>query len=650
MEQYKPGDRIGGEFTVLNVFGGEKHSGMGVVYLVQNREIPKPIVLKTFQRALREDAKRQFISEAHAWIQAGAHTNIVQAYWVREIAGQLFVAAEYVAPDEVGRNNLTHYLRAGQLRLEIILQWAVQFCYGMDYARSKGVLAHRDIKPDNLMINGTATLKVTDFGLAKSMNLDITPRKQGWLFGRKQAVETISKTQTGLAMGTLPYMAPEQFIDAKAVDHRADIYSFGIILYQMVTGNDCPYRIKYDSPDIESEFFQAHSGQTPLPVESPLMPVIGRCLEKRPEQRYATYDAFLADLDAVAKKLHITLPWVTHVAKEDQELYAQAQSYVELGDKDRALRAKDEYVAKYPENSCGWTEKGRIHLERNEYPQALAATKQSLKVDPYNTHDWNNLGILLNRTNAPVAEVKKAYASALYLDPLNTAAMMNLIGPLVLEKEYADAAALTGRALKACPDKPRVLDKAQALLKEFMDGKDIAAAKTLLAGWTAARPADVDAWHNLGLISLEQGDLDQAIACFKQVHQLTPEDNFAVAQLAKLYFQKKNGRECLDSCNKLLQRGHEPLLAVSLKARVLNFMGGYNQALEFLQPYIDNDPNDDALWVVQSEIHEFRDNYDAAIKALHNAKRILECSKGLHSADNMRLVDENLRRLSAMKR
>ena len=85
MQQYKPGDRIGGEYTVLKVFGGEKQSGMGVVYLVQNREIPKPVVLKTFQRALSADAKRQFISEAHAWVKAGAHINIVQAYWVREI-------------------------------------------------------------------------------------------------------------------------------------------------------------------------------------------------------------------------------------------------------------------------------------------------------------------------------------------------------------------------------------------------------------------------------------------------------------------------------------------------------------------------------------------------------------------------------------
>ena len=80
------------------------------------------------------------------------------------------------------------------------------------------------------------------------------------------------------------------------------------------------------------------------------MPVIGRCLEKKPEERYATFGAFLTDLDAVAKKLHIRLPRVVHVAKEDEELYANAQSYVALGDKDRAMA----YLERAYEDRSGW--------------------------------------------------------------------------------------------------------------------------------------------------------------------------------------------------------------------------------------------------------------------------------------------------------
>ena len=648
MKQYKPGERIGGEYKVLRVFGGEKQSGMGVVYLVQNREIPRPVVLKTFQKTLSEDARRQFISEGQAWINAGSHLNIVQAFWVREIAGQIFVAAEYVEPDEDGRNNLTHYLNSKPLLPEVALMWGAQFCYGMEYAQSRGVLVHRDIKPDNLMVDRVATLKITDFGLAKSIETEETPKRQlQGSFSKEQEVRSVSQTKTGSVMGTLPYMAPEQFFDAKGCDHRADIYSFGVILFQMVTGNGYPYRIKTKPSNIYTEFYKAHTSQKPAMIESPLMQIISRCLEKRPEHRYQSYDALLTDMGAVAKKLQIKLPRVVQVSKEDQELYAQAQSYVALGDKNRALNAINEYVSKYSENECGWTEKGRIHFELGEYKAGLEATRLSIGINPYNTHAWNNLGILLNKTNAPIVEVRKAYANALRLDSHNTAAMMNLTGPLVLRKEYAEASAIVVKALRLRPDKPLIVDKIHALLKEFMKEGDFQAATNLLEGWTEARPQDVDAWHNLGLIYLKQQLLEKTIHCFEQVHQRKPEDDFALAQLAKLSFQKKKARECLGYCNKLLKRGHEPLLAVSLKSRVLNFVGGYEQALRFIQPYIDHNPGNDALWVVLAEIHEYRDNISESIAALQKAKGILEIDNNKSNMDSLQFVNIKIKQLRA---
>jgi tetratricopeptide (TPR) repeat protein len=353
----------------------------------------------------------------------------------------------------------------------------------------------------------------------------------------------------------------------------------------------------------------------------------------------------LADIGAVAKKHKVKLPRVVHVSKEDEELYAQAQSYVALGDKDRALKIINEFISKYGEYEWGWTEKGRIHYQRGEYQAGLEATKRSLELNPHNTHAWNNLGIGLKNTNAPVVEVKRAYGNALRLDPYNTAAMMNLIGPLVLQKEYAEASAITARAIRLRPDKPLVLAKTQELLREFMEGGDFNAAQTLLEGWTEARPQDGDAWHNLGLIFMDRGILDKAIFCFEQVHNRAPEDNFAVTQLAKLCFQAKKASECLGYCNTLLQRGHEPLLAVSLKARVLNFVGGYEQAVQFIQPYIDHNQNNDALWVVLAEIHEYRDNRNAAISALQKAKQMLERGNKQSNADNLQFVDIKLKQL-----
>src|ERR1039458_8531583 len=423
VQQYKPGERIGGEYEVQQVFGGKGQSGMGVVYLVASREISRPIVLKTFQKVESDEAKSRFLSEARAWIKAGAHPNIVQAYWVREIDGQIFVAAEFIEPDDEGRNNLTHFLGAGELRVETCLVWANQFCLGMDYAKSRGLLVHRDIKPDNLMIDREGRLKITDFGLAKAIDWDVLHSQRGpWRLDRKGGAQTSSQTAVGSTMGTPPYMAPEQFVDAKNVDHRADIYSFGIILYEMTTGGGYPYRIRDDATDILFEYFKAHSECAPIPIESPLWSVICRCLEKKPSRRYASYVDLLHDLNSVETTLGIRIPKEVHVAKEDEELYAMAQSYVTLGDKDGALKAIDEYVSKYPNNSCGWNEKGRIHYERGEYTLGLNAIRLSLDLDPYNTRGWNNLGIGLNHTEAPIEEIKKAYYTALHFDPQNTVA------------------------------------------------------------------------------------------------------------------------------------------------------------------------------------------------------------------------------------
>ena len=643
MKQYSPGDQIGGEYTVKDVFGGETKSGMGVVYLVQSRETPGPVVLKTYQQLLGAEAKKQFISEAHAWINAGVHANIVQAYWVREIVDQLFVCAEYIRPDEAGRNTLTHFIEVGALKTEITLLWASQFCYGMDYAKSKGIVAHRDIKPDNLMIDSTGTLKVTDFGLAKSVNPDFVTKKKGWWhFGKKEQKGTISNTNTGSVMGTLPYMAPEQFIDAKSVDCRADIYSFGIILFQMLSGNHYPYKFDQTAADIGAEFFRAHINERPMQLNSPLMGVINKCLEKKPEKRYSNYDSLLSDIRVISKKCNIKLPPVQQVSKEDEELYAKAQSYVALGDKERALSEIDEYVSRYQENYCGWTEKGRIHYERGEYTKGIDATKKSISLNPYNTHAWNNLGILLKRTDAPQMEVIDAFNNALLFDPYNVVAMANLLEPLLSEGMINEATVVASKALQLNPNKPSILHNSEALLNKLMEQQDFLNADQLLTKWTKARPQDSNAWHNLGLVSVAQKNIDIAIESFRHVQELIPNDDFSVEQLAKLYFEKKKAPECLECCNTLLERKHKMSLAVSLKARILNYIGGYKRALEFLTPYIKQNPKNDALLVVRSEVHEYRDNFNAAIQDLREARSILVKRVGSEISDNLSYIDQKI--------
>ena len=183
------------------------------------------------------DVFNSFKLEALAWIKLNIHPHIVNAIAVQDINGRPFIYMEYIAPDKLGRNTLTHYLRS-PISLKKALKWGIQFCHAMEHTISHGVSPHRDIKPDNIMITNTQDLKVTDFGLAKLWNKSNFLDVQSQTTHEDLSVEKINKLSLfkGLnnnnIVGTPPWMAPEQF--EGVADIRSDIYSFGLVLYQII--------------------------------------------------------------------------------------------------------------------------------------------------------------------------------------------------------------------------------------------------------------------------------------------------------------------------------------------------------------------------------------------------------------------------------
>lgn len=275
---YQISDRIGGDYLIRGILGGAKKSGMGVVYLVEHRSSPFPFVLKTYQEACEKtDFSDLFRREAEAWISVGVHPNIVKALWVDYVDFRLFVAAEYIATDTEGRCSIRDFIRCGAAHPFVVLAWAAQFCYGMNHARSRGLRVHRDIKPENLLIDQELNLKITDFGLASLYN-----------------------TKGFVPAGTLPYMSPEQILSPQEIDHRADIYAFGIVAYELCAGGQYPYALPEESKDLEADFVRAHTKSFPRKIDTPLFPLIERCLRKNPADRYRDYSDLLADVEKIS--------------------------------------------------------------------------------------------------------------------------------------------------------------------------------------------------------------------------------------------------------------------------------------------------------------------------------------------------------------
>jgi serine/threonine protein kinase len=341
---YKKGDFIGQKYEVFGVLG---EGGFGIVYLVYSHSTENIYALKTFRDEYLEDAqtRERFKKEAQIWIDLERHPYLVRAHFVDEISGRLFIAMEFIAPDEQGLNSLDAYLKRRPPDLAQTLRWAIQFCHGMEYAYSRGIKAHRDIKPANILIGQDKTVKISDFGLAgvigsskaiSGVKLNIQKGKIGFS----------CQTMEGVGFGTPTHMPPEQFTNAVGCDERSDIYSFGIVLYQMAKGGELPFfaSLPRDDSYEESrrfwvEMYKLH-GQAAVPkLNSLLSPVIQRCLEKEPKRRYQTFKELRINLEMLLKKQTgevVKVPGLKEL--ETWEFINKGICYGMLGKNDEAIK------------------------------------------------------------------------------------------------------------------------------------------------------------------------------------------------------------------------------------------------------------------------------------------------------------------------
>jgi len=228
------GDVVGGRFEVLRI---HDEGSMGLVFKCLDKHNGNIYGLKTIKPewARGRDAHRdlrRFKKEALAWVLLKNYPNIVRAFTYKEFDGRPFVIMEYVSPDVENRNNLSHYLKYKVSTVQA-MDWALQFCDGMEYAFSRGLKSHRDIKPDNIMISSDGKLKVTDFGLVKLWQTGDSP--ETWI-NEEFSFSLLHSSKP--PMGSLPWRPPEFFTGE--MDRRGDIYAFGVILFQLLNQGNWP--------------------------------------------------------------------------------------------------------------------------------------------------------------------------------------------------------------------------------------------------------------------------------------------------------------------------------------------------------------------------------------------------------------------------
>jgi serine/threonine protein kinase/tetratricopeptide (TPR) repeat protein len=256
-------------YKILDKLG---EGGMGEVYLAEDTTLGRQVALKVLPADLASSPERleRFQREARA-VAALNHPNIVTLHSVEEADGTHFLTMEYVEGQ-----SLDHLIASGGLELDRFLELAVSLAQAMAAAHAKGI-THRDLKPANVMVTEEGQVKVLDFGLAKIQeSADFAPTQ----------LPTEGLTGEGVVMGTAWYMSPEQ-AEGKPLDHRTDIFSLGVVLYEMTTGQR-PF--EGDSP-VAVMGSILRDQPTPVFELRPDLPrhldrIVSACLEKQPEDRF----------------------------------------------------------------------------------------------------------------------------------------------------------------------------------------------------------------------------------------------------------------------------------------------------------------------------------------------------------------------------
>jgi tRNA A-37 threonylcarbamoyl transferase component Bud32 len=250
------------QLEILELLG---QGGMGAVYKARQAKLDRLVALKILPRESARDPSfaERFSREARALARLG-HPNIVSIHDFGEVDGQYYFVMEFVDGADVRA-----LLRRGQLTRQEALRIVSQVCEALQYAHDEGVV-HRDVKPENILIDKRGRVKMADFGLAKLLD---------------PSAVNFTLTASQQVMGTWHYMAPEQLERPQDVDHRADLYSLGVVLYELLTGR-LPMG-RFDPPS-------AQAG-----VDTRLDEIVFHALEREPEKRYQQASQLQADLKAI---------------------------------------------------------------------------------------------------------------------------------------------------------------------------------------------------------------------------------------------------------------------------------------------------------------------------------------------------------------
>jgi tetratricopeptide (TPR) repeat protein/tRNA A-37 threonylcarbamoyl transferase component Bud32 len=649
-EEWSEGTVLEGRYTVQEVLRG----GMGTVYIVFDSENIKFYAMKTFQERYLWDERviGQFIKEAEIWINLERHPHIVQAELVKIIEGKPYIFLEYIQGTD-----LEKYMKNEELTVKMVIELAIQFCDGMDYAFNKLGLIHRDIKPSNCLITREGVLKITDFGLGKIFD----STEQGGdivSISIPQKTKKRKTTSSSTAMvGTLPFMAPELFVSLNSSGQLTDIYSFGIVLYILLTDIN-PFFC--DDP---MEVIDRHMNLTPdnprtINPDAPhaLCNIVMKCLRKEPKERYLDFASIKMELEDIYDKIfkrHYE-PKATENALSEEDWLKKGLSMESLNRHREAIITFDQALGINPRSLRARIYKGNSLMNFGKILEALQCLDEGMKIDSSNWEVWFYKGeshwklgniedalscfdhalsltedqaTILGRKGKLLAETGKieaaleCYDLALSQNP-RAAEIWNEKGDLLNTMKHFEAALeCLKKSLEINPRfKGAWYHQGIALYNLGYHDEAINSQKKALS----LDSEFGDAWIHMGECYRELGNKEAAVNAYQSAIKIQPENIEAYISGTLLYKENSRWEEALDLLDKALEIEPDNAKLLIERAEVLFNLGSYEDSHSLCQIVLETDPDNEDAQLLFNSVIIFSAEQDRLFQKILSVRAISE--------------------------